>query len=296
MPTSGSSPQSSPRHAIPSAASLSKRNTRHVNAPFDISFLSSNSLQNRQAFLILRHLHRWLIKGAWSPPSTSITAATNGSTRMIAALPPTASIYVDAEFLALVGVDVVASRQAMAGGTPREKETPKTTPPGSASVQTPPPSARVGGRIRLSCRRCVACCLPYKWPAVQSVIPPRGPTKTPTFSSSLELYVVLDDRDFLVAEPDPDSPLDNGRILCAAQLRNAVARPHPANPRVLELRVSTRETSQARANGGPGLFLPTTSPAAVASRYGVDGDGGASFRGVGHKGLWHLVSMQGGSR
>lgn len=110
---------------------------------------------------------------------------------------------------------------------------------------------------------------------------------------SLEIYVVLDDHNFLVASPDPDSPLDHGLLLCANPLKNAVAKAHPGNPRVLELRVSTQESGQEGAGArGPGLFLSTTNASPQNSaEAGSRWEGGVNFRGVGHRGLWHLVSL-----
>lgn len=119
----------------------------------------------------------------------------------------------------------------------------------------------------------------------------RGPSPPPPRNLHLvELYVVLDERNFLLAVPDPESPMDGGIIVSMAPMRNACAKSHPANPRVAELRVSTRE--QGRVIGGeePGLFLPMAGGASSDGRDGVGGgDGGASFRGAGHKGVWNLV-------
>lgn len=106
-----------------------------------------------------------------------------------------------------------------------------------------------------------------------------------------ELYVVLDERSFMVAVPDPDSPADGGLLVCVAPLRNTAAKKHPANPRVLELRVSTKEEGRVGSTGGPGLFLPVPGGGEAAAVANVGGGGGeASFRGVGHRGIWHLVS------
>lgn len=105
-----------------------------------------------------------------------------------------------------------------------------------------------------------------------------------------ELYVILDERSLMIAVPDPDSS-HNGRglLVSVAPLRNTAAKSHPANPRVLELRVSTREESRAGSSGGPGLFLPVPVPETEAPRMGGGADGGNSFRGAGHRGVWHLV-------
>lgn len=98
-----------------------------------------------------------------------------------------------------------------------------------------------------------------------------------------ELSVIIDEGSFMLAVPDPPySPLHGGLLLCVAPLRNTAAKIHPANPRVLELRVSTREEGQPGSAGGPGLFLP--APVGQATE-----DGWASFRGAGHLGVWHLV-------
>lgn len=104
-----------------------------------------------------------------------------------------------------------------------------------------------------------------------------------------ELYVILDERSLMIAVPDPDSS-HNGRglLVCVAPLRNTAANTHPANPGVLELRVSTREEGQVGSSGGPGLFLPVPVPEKTAPGIG-GGDGGNSFRGAGHRGVWHLV-------
>eukprot|EP00903_Cladosiphon_okamuranus_P018674 g17188.t1 len=107
-----------------------------------------------------------------------------------------------------------------------------------------------------------------------------------------ELYVVLDERSFMIAVPDPDAPADadGGLLVCVAPLRNTAAKKHPANPRVLELRVSTKEEGRAGSKGGPGLFLPVPGGGeAVAVAEAAGGEGGASFRGAGHRGIWHLV-------
>lgn len=105
-----------------------------------------------------------------------------------------------------------------------------------------------------------------------------------------ELYVVLDERSFMIAVPDPDAPADGGLLVCVAPLRNTAAKKHPANPRVLELRVSTKEEGRAGSTGGPGLFLPVPggSEAAAVAEVGRR-EGGGRFRGVGHRGIWHLV-------
>ena len=123
----------------------------------------------------------------------------------------------------------------------------------------------------------------------------RGPSPPlPPNLHLVELYVVLDERFFLLAVPDPESPMDGGIIVSSAPLRNACAKSHPANPRVAELKVSTREDGRAGGGEGPGLFMPS-APIEVASRDkrggvgGEGGDGGANFRGAGHKGSWHLV-------
>lgn len=101
------------------------------------------------------------------------------------------------------------------------------------------------------------------------------------------------DPSLLLAIPDPDSPLDNGILLCVASLRHTVARILPANPRVVEFRFSTTKdgrVEQREWEPGPGLFLPV-SPTAGGNGVSDVGDesGGPSFRGVGHRGLWNLV-------
>lgn len=111
-----------------------------------------------------------------------------------------------------------------------------------------------------------------------------------------ELYVVLDERSFMIAVPDPDSPLDGGILVCVAPLRNTAAKKHPANPRVLELRVSTREEGRAGSSGGPGLFLPVPAGEAVAAAEVGVADGTTSFKGAGHRGIWHLVRGLGGRK
>ena len=105
----------------------------------------------------------------------------------------------------------------------------------------------------------------------------RGPSPPlPPNLHLVELYVVLDERFFLLAVPDPESPMDGGIIVSSAPLRNACAKSHPANPRVAELKVSTREDGRAGGGEGPGLFMPS-APIEVASRDkrgGVGGEGG----------------------
>lgn len=113
----------------------------------------------------------------------------------------------------------------------------------------------------------------------------RPPPKQPALSAPRELYLLFDERNFVLAAPEPKS-VENGRVVCIAPLRHTVSRPHPADPRVIELRVSTREAG----GSGPGLFLPIASAAAPWSR--DEQAGGASFRGYGHRGLWHLVSRE----
>ncbi|CAN0229243.1 unnamed protein product, partial [Hapterophycus canaliculatus] len=104
-----------------------------------------------------------------------------------------------------------------------------------------------------------------------------------------ELSVILDEASLMLAVPDPPySPLHGGLLLCVAPLRNTAAKVHPANPRVLELRVSTREEGQPGSSGGPGLFLPVPVGQTAGSGIG-DGGGGAGFRGAAHAGVWHLV-------
>lgn len=170
-----------------------------------------------------------------------------------------------------------------------------------------------GSRVRLSGKRCVACRLPQNWPtrhppirssiishmAAKRVAPIGSfPRQAPNPSEGLpwreraqylpqsqprELYALLDESSLVLAAPDPVS-MENGLLACAAPLRNVVARPHPADSRVLELRVSTR----ASGGAGPGLFLPVVATA--ASRPSDRPANGADFRGAGHRGLWHLVS------
>lgn len=242
-----------------------------------LSLSSSPPPCTHQAFLLLRHLHRWLVEGTWTPTSPAAASA---------------SIRVDSEFLALVGVDLAPHPAPTISRANDENETSLT----SSSSSSP----TVGDRIQLSSRRCMACRLPYNWPA-SVVIPPVVKERSSDASSaeglahptpdSLEIYVVLDDLNFFVASPDPNSPLDHGLLLCATPLRNAVAKTHPANPRVLELRVSTQEAGQEGA-GGPGLFLSTTNASPRNSaEAGSRWEGGVNFRGVGHRGLWHLVSL-----
>lgn len=113
----------------------------------------------------------------------------------------------------------------------------------------------------------------------------RPPPKQPALSPPRELYLLFDERNFVLVAPEPEST-ENGRVVCVAPLRHTVARPHPVDPRVMELRVSTRKDG----GSGPGLFLPTASAAAPWSR--GEQAGGASFRGYGHRGLWHLVSYE----
>ena len=98
-----------------------------------------------------------------------------------------------------------------------------------------------------------------------------------------ELYVVLDRHSFIVAVPDPDSPVDGGLLVCVAPLRDIAAKKHPTNHRVLELRISTKEEGRAGSSKGPGLFFPVLGGAA-----GV-GNGDGSFRGSVNRGVWHLV-------
>lgn len=118
--------------------------------------------------------------------------------------------------------------------------------------------------------------------AGKAIASTRPTIATSTYPLPRELYAVLDDDSFIIATPDPTS-MENGCVVCAASLRHSVARPHPADAGVLEVRVSTRQGG----GPGPGLLLPVVSAAAPGP--GDYEPSGTSFRGAGHRGLWHLV-------